>query len=786
MLGSYRVLDLCDRRGWMAGFLLAQLGAEVILAEPPSGHRRDGWYAAYNRGKRLVTVTDPAELDELAATADVVLHNRTSPFQVDLAAWRSDNAGLVTVSITPFGETGPKADWSADDLTLYAAAGPMSVTGDRDRPPVRVSAPQAWLHACSEAAVAALVALTARRSDGLGQHVDLSAQQATAAAAMPAVLFGPGGMPASTRVAGGVTLGPLLLRWVHATTDGFATITLAFGPMIGPYSRRLFQWIHEDGCCDDATRDKDWIHFALQLQQGTETLEELARLIDVIRDWATTKSKQELMDAALERHLLIAPVSTLHDVLASPQLEARRYWDEHDGVRYPGPMVRASATPLPRLGAAPSADAARPATAVRWSGEPVARPTPAAAPAASGPTPAQAPLAGLKVLDLSWVAAAPLATRILAYWGATVVRVESSHRPCLARQSLGHRDDIPDQENGITWHAANAGKYGLALDLSKPESRAVIEDLARWADVAIEAFTPGTAATLGFGYEDLHRLNPAIILLSSCMMGQDGPWRDFAGFGNLAASVAGFFDVTGWADRPPAGPYLAYTDYTSPRFTLCALLAALDHRARTGEGQYLDFAQMEAATHFLAPALVDAQTSGTALSRHGNDEPGVAPHGVYRCHGEDHWIAVECHDDDAWRSLAIEIRREDLAGLDRDERWERRAELDALLTAWTSRQDATGLQVRLQAHGITAHQVQNTGECANDPQLAHRGHFRWRPQPFARQALVDFPPYTLSRSPGGYAWAGPTYGQHVHEVLHDLLGYDDDRIAELAIAEALE
>jgi len=595
------------------------------------------------------------------------------------------------------------------------------------------------------------------------------------------VLFGPAGMPTAGRVAGGVTLGPLVLRWVHATLDGYATITLAFGPMIGPYSRRLFEWIHEDGFCDEATRDKNWIDFALLLSRGEETLDELARLIEVIRTWAATKSKKELMDAALQRRLLIAPVSTVRDVLDSPQLEARRYWDELDGIRYPGPMVQASATPLPRLAAAPAAAGAPPAATAAWTATAVDRPHPA------GPdAPPARPLAGLKVLDLSWVAAAPLATRILAHWGATVVRIESSHRPCLARQSLGHRDDIPDQDNGLTWHTVNAGKLGLALDLSKPEARTVVHDLARWADVAIEAFTPGSAAAMGFGYEQLRALNPSIVMLSSCMMGQDGPWRDFAGFGNLAASVAGFFDVTGWADRAPAGPYMAYTDYTSPRFTLCALLAALDHRRRTGEGQYLDFSQMEAATHFLAPAIVDAQTGGPALTRAGNEEHGIAPHGVYRCAGEDRWIAIECHHDDEWRSLAVEMRRSDLAALGAAERWERRAELDEVITAFTSRQNADGLQLRLQAHGICAHQVQNTGEACSDAQLTHRGWIRWRPQPYARQAVVDFPPYLLSRSPGDYGWAGPTYGQHAQEVLEGILGYDDERITELAIAEVLE
>ena len=388
--------------------------------------------------------------------------------------------------------------------------------------------------------------------------------------------------------------------------------------------------------------------------------------------------------------------------------------------------------------------------------------------------------------DLAWVAAAPLATKILAHWGATVVRVESQTRPCLLRGALGHRDDVADQENGIAWHSANADKMTVAVDLSKPEGREVVKDLAAWADVVTESFTPGTMAAWGLGYDDLRQVNPELIMLSSCVMGQSGPFRDFAGFGNMAASVAGFFDITGWSDRGPAGPYLAYTDYCSPRFTVAALLAAVDHRRRTGEGQYLDFSQMEAAVHLLTPALIELQETGQLRTRRGNDDDEMVPHGVYPTAGDDRWIAIAVEDDEQWRSLAIEMRRDDLADLDRSARRDRQAELDDIVAAWTSAQDGTGLTHRLQAHGIAAHHVQNSAACFDDPQLAHRNHFQWVPHGYARQAVVDAVPYTLSGADNGFRWAGPTYGEHTSEVLEGLLGYDIDRIAELAIAEALE
>lgn len=790
MLDAYRVLDLTDHRGWLAGLLLAQLGADVVLAEPAGGWRRDSTFDAYNRGKRSVVVGVDATVEELVTWADVVLDTGDRP-EVDTAAWRAADPALVTATLTPYGPSGPKAAWLATDLTLMAASGQMAVTGDADRPPVRTSVGQAWAHAGSDLAVGALVALHERARSGLGQHVDVSAQQSVTLTSLPAGLHAAVGLAPSHRESGGVRIEGTHLRWVYPARDGYVAISVSFGAMIGPFQRRLMEWVHECGHCDDATLAKDWVAFGGQLMSGEEPMSELVRVLDCISAFTATRTKNELLAGALERKLLIAPVSTMADVLASPQLAARDSWDEVDGIRYPGPFVAASRTPLRRLGGAPARPRAD-ATAVRAAlAGAVSRSSGAAIPI--GIESEGGPLAGLKVLDLSWVAAAPLATRLLAYWGATVVRVESSLRPDLTRIALGHRDDIVEVENALTWQLANAGKLGLALNLSKPEARSVVMDLARWADVAVESFTPGTMADWGLGWEELSAVNPGLIMLSSCVMGQRGPLRNFAGFGNLAASVAGFFDVTGWPDRSPAGPYMAYTDYTSPRFTMCALLGALDHRRRTGEGQYLDFSQMEAATHLLTPALVDVQRGGEAATRRGNDEPGVVPHAVYpgldaRAGTGDGggWIAIVCETDEQWRRLATEMRREDLAGLGAADRVSRRDELDAVISAWTARQDATGLMYRLQAQGVPAHEVQNSGELLADAQLGHRGHFCWVDHPYVRRSVVDTPPQRLSRTPGEYRWAGPTYGQHTYEVLETILGYDGERIAELAVAEVLE
>lgn len=785
MLSPYRVIDLCDERGWFAGYLLAQLGAEVILAEPPGGWPRGHTHTAYNRGKRSVIAADDDTVAALAADADVVLYDdhRT----VDAEALRRANDQLITVHVTPWGETGPKSGWRATDLTLFASSGQLAVTGDSDRPPVRISIPQAWLHGASQAAVAALIALEHRHRIGRGQHVDLSVQQSVCETALSAILYAPAGLEEVGREAGGVRAGSLLVRTIYPCIDGHAVITVAFGPMIGPMFRRFLEWVHEEGFCDRATVDKDWVDFAIHLQTGEETVDEIERVMDLIGRFALTKTKAEIQERGLRDRLLVCPVNNVEDVLESPHLAEREFWDRAGDLRLPGRFVVASESPLAPLAPAPE-QPGDPGTLPPAPTRPSAAGNGHRSPAGEkgdGPSTVR-PLEGLKVADLAWVAAAPLATKILAHWGATVIRIETERRPCLLRGALGHRDDIPEQENAIAWHAVNANKMTISLDLSRPEARDVVKDLAGWADVVTESFTPGTMAGWGLAYDDLRAVNPELIMLSSCVMGQTGPAAGFAGFGNMAASVAGFFDITGWADRGPAGPYLAYTDYCSPRFTVLALLAALDHRRQTGQGQYLDFSQMEAAVHLLAPALVEMQETGHRRSRRGNDDDNMAPHGVYRVAGVDQWIAIAVENDEQWRSLATEMRRDDLADLATPARRERAAELDELVGAWTAIQNGRGLTYRLQAHGIAAHHVQNSGDCIDDPQLAHRGHFEWVPHAFARRTVADGMPYRLSEAPSGFSWAGPTYGEHAMEVLGEILGYDGERIAELAIAEVLQ
>ncbi|MCC6437243.1 MAG: CoA transferase [Acidimicrobiales bacterium] len=451
-----------------------------------------------------------------------------------------------------------------------------------------------------------------------------------------------------------------------------------------------------------------------------------------------------------------------------------------------GAITKASASPLVSLGPPPVLGADTEAIERE-----LATPRlPAVPKGTANPVPGELPLAGVKILDFMWAMAGPATTRVLADYGATVVRVESEHKLEVARTLQPFLHGASGAENSGLFMNMNAGKLGLAIDMGNPASRDVIMDLVRWADVVCESFSPRAMAAWGLGYDALREVNPQLIMLSSCLMGQTGPLAMFAGFGNLAACISGFYNITGWPDRDPSGPFSAYTDYVSPRFSMAVVLAALEHRRRTGEGQYLDFSQAEACLHLLAPALLDYEVNGRILGRSGNEDPLHAPHGVFRCaaHGADadRWAAVAVTDDAQWRALCSVLGREDLAGLDAAGRRGRRAELDAVVAAWCATRDELEVERTLQAVGVPAHQVGNSPELVEDPQLLHRGHFVTVDHAQHGPVTIEGSRFRFSRTPATSFRAAPTIGQDGFMVLSELLGYDVDRIAELAALELLE
>jgi benzylsuccinate CoA-transferase BbsF subunit len=276
-------------------------------------------------------------------------------------------------------------------------------------------------------------------------------------------------------------------------------------------------------------------------------------------------------------------------------------------------------------------------------------------------------------------------------------------------------------------------------------------------------------------------------MLSTSLMGQTGPLARYAGYGNLAAAIAGFFELTGWPDRPPAGPFGAYTDYVAPKFSAAALLAAIEHRRRTGIGQHIDVSQAEAALHFLAPALLDCSVNGNAPTRSGNRDLLYAPHGSYPCAGEDVWIALAVEGDSQWRALCRSLDCEALAGDSRfatsEDRHLNAADLDRELGLQTKRWEAQKLEAELQSHGIPAHRVLDSHGLVADLQLVARGHFVERGD---NGSIIESTRTKLSGTPAEIRDGLPLLGRDSHDVLSEILGYDGDRIADLVIAGVLE
>jgi benzylsuccinate CoA-transferase BbsF subunit len=352
-------------------------------------------------------------------------------------------------------------------------------------------------------------------------------------------------------------------------------------------------------------------------------------------------------------------------------------------------------------------------------------------------------------------------------------------------------DGKPGPENSALYGTCNAGKLGVTLDLKSEAGRAVALDLARWADVVIESYSPGQMARWGLDYDAIRAVNPSVIMLSTSLMGQSGPSAKLAGYGNIGASISGYQDLVGWPDRSPIGPFGPYTDYIGPRFSLVLLLAALDARRRTGDGCYLDIAQSEIGVFLLAPQLAQFFDDATLATRRGNADERFAPHGVFACRksgDSDRFVAIAVCTDEQWRALATEMGRPELADgeyADGASRLRAAPELEALVTGWTIDQGAEELETRLQRLGIPAHLCASSADWAADPQLRHRGHIRSMSHPRFGTATVEGPRYLLSETPGVASHPAPELGRDNEYVLRTLLGYDTAEYERLAAGGVL-
>ncbi|MCY3635683.1 MAG: CoA transferase [bacterium] len=800
-LDGIRVLDLSTRMAEATGKTLADLGAEVIKVEPPGGcdarftppFAQDGrslFWEAWGLGKHSVvcdidTPEGQGQLRALAVDADVLVESFAPGHLADRGLGPDDlaavNPALVYVSVTPFGFDTPDAAVPMVDLTLSAAGGLLAMQGDHDRVPTPVGYPETSFLGAMQAAADAVMALCERDRSGLGQHLDSSIQAAVMWSLMSITSYAalgqdfPGRGDDRADVTHPEIVPGLRMPFIEPCADGYVGMTLVLGDQGNRGMKSLMAWVIEEGALDDDLAQVDWEKYLDMLGDQTLSVADAGRALDQMLAFLKTKTQTEIQQQAVAGKMLVSPCYTPAHLAADPQLAAREFWVEVDGALHAGPFARLSATPIAYREAAPAlgqhqrlVDDLAPIPAVK-------------APSKVWAAPRGALFEGLKVADLSWIAAGPLITKDLANLGATVIRVETEARLDTLRWIPPHLPHTSPMSAGHPMANMNQSKLGLGLNFTIPEAKAVIDRMIEWADVVVENYTPGTADRLGFGYNHVRALNPAAVMLSSCMRGQTGPEARHTGFGLHGACLGGFTAITGWPDQPPHPPWGAYTDFISPRYALSALGAALHHRHHTGEGQYIDMSQIEASIHFLAPLVLEYRDCGRARTRPGTDCERAAPHGVYRTAGIERFCAVATETDEQWDALCSVVPELRQVG----DRWAETAAADEILADWFAPRDGFEAAQELRDADVPAYVALRASDFYADPNLVAREFFIELDHGAIGTMTFDGPVTLFSATPARPWRAGPMVGEHTQQVMSEILGFSDEEITALAATSAL-
>ena len=401
------------------------------------------------------------------------------------------------------------------------------------------------------------------------------------------------------------------------------------------------------------------------------------------------------------------------------------------------------------------------------------------------------PLEKIKVLDFSWILTGPLVGRYLADWGATVVKIESKSRPDEVRNTAPFKDGVPGLNRSSTFANWNSGKYSIAINMKDSRGIALAKKLIAWADIVIEAFRPGVLKRMGLDYKEMRSIKEDIIVVSHTTQGQTGPFSLQPLIAHFVHAISGITNLTGWPDRTEAGLRIAYGDNVQASLSFFLILASLDYRQRTGKGQYIDISQLESLTQVLAPTFLDYSANGRIEGRKGNRSIFAAPHGIYRCKGEDRWCAIAVFNDKEWEALCYVIGK---PGLISDPefatvlaRKQHEDELDRVINEWTDNFTDGDVMSKMQKAGISAGVVQNGQDIVDsDPQLAHRHHLFTLDHPEIGSYVSEAPGFRLSDVPLDLHESSPCVGEHNYYVCSELLGISDEDFANMVSAGVLE
>ena len=762
-----------------AARLLADQGADVVKVEPPEGdparrlgpfadtvdEERSGLFLAVNLNKRgicldLGTDDHKHRLARLIGWANVVVHSlrrdEAIALGLDPTSIHATRPDLIVLAMTPFGLTGPYADFAASELTLSHGGGwaglcPMAHP-EPSYPPLKMHGHHCSMMAGVAGAMSVFAVVRDRMRCGAGEYIDFSVLAYVASV----LEFG-----------------------IHVYTYHGFVIKRTVPRSLIPW--RIFDT--KDGAIFLACIEQDQWERLVEFMGNPDwaTLEVFATpagrnqnqdvihtfLEEFIGGWNTF----DLYHAAQQQRICFAPIMTFENLASDRHLADRRFFTTlpGDDTRYVAPALLID-DERPQYG--------RPAPRLGEHNAELQDATPAPAPPATS-SPAR-PLEGVRVLDLTWVWAGPFGSMNLAHLGADVIRVESSVRPDLYRRGPAAPEGVePSLNTNGMFNQWNQGKRSVGVDLRDPRGIEIVKALVAEVDVVFQNFATGVLERLGLDYDVLKAINPQVILASVSGYGQTGPYREYMGYGPATGPLSGLASASGFPGEGPEETGVAMPDPTAGITAAYAVTAALLRRDETGVGEHLDVTLWEATAALNLDGWMEYALRGTQAERIGNRDPWMAPHGCFPTAGDDEWVTIACTDD-GFAQLA-----EIIPGL-MDERFATLAsrkhyedELDAVVSAWTGELDRWYVTGLLQARGIAAFPSFTCKDIIEDPHLNARGFVERLEHPEVGARAHTGIPWRFAERPNGVRMPAPQLGGHTDEVLRDVLGLSDAEIDDL-------
>ena len=787
-LHDVRVLDLADHRAALGSRMLADLGADVTMVEPPSGssirHQApfvddepslDGSYQHlyFNVNKRSIVLDWRSDdgidrLRDLAASADILIESN-QPGEFPVEEVRAANPHLIVISATPYGQRGPKSGWRATDLTATAAGGLLQISGERTDPPVHGAAFPAHTMTGLTIASSAMTALHGRdRTPGHpGCQIDISMQEATSFQVVQT------SNPNIWRWRGEAPYRPALSQVIHCADDRWMACN------ISPNKLPEFMAMLDEAGVEHNLDPDNWVVIHRGDRAAWQHLEN--PLQDLAKELAAVWPRQKLLERLWETGIPAMPTLRFSEFAESEHYQTAGQFSHVEtpavgrSLSYSRSALDPVQSPLPM----------RPAPKLGERGEGSDAANRESSSGALGDFP-EMPLDGIRVLDLTWVAAGPLTTRLMANFGAEVIKVESSGErmdPLRVQPIKGEfHFDLPDLYN-----EANTGKKSVTINLADERGKQLLRELVAHCDVMVNNYSGGSLSRMGFPWEDLRQINPRLINVHLPGVGGDSPWRPLRTLGNLLKAAAGMNFQMGYPHQPPRGMGVAYPDFTSPHVGVTAILSALRAREETGEGREIELSQLSATVALLGAQWMQFDQLREDLPRPGNRDPNMCPHGVFPSAGDDQWVAIALESDEKWPAFARTIARPD---------WSERAdlqtlagrqacedEIEAAIADWTSGLSKWDAAEQMQDAGIPANAVEDLRDMM-DVDEHFRDHYQQVEQPShpGVDIWIDGAPWEFAHLEPRLLERSPMLGEHNEEILSGLLGKNAEEIADLIAA----